>query len=1221
MQMRRRALLAGMAMILGACATDAIGGGGTTDAAGAGTGDARVDQFVPPDAMSEDMNVLGGFGTACQDNADCESGYCIDSVQGDKICTAQCGTCPPGYECDPISNGGADRTFLCVAIKHKLCNPCETDRDCNSIADQCLQIGNGHYCGGDCSIDGFCPDGYECKDFPAPDGGVAAKQCVPSRGEGCLPCKDDDHDGYGDGGDCKGFDCNDADPAVYEGAPEVCDGKDNNCNSLTDEVNLLDAPPVDMACLDRGVCRGTRVACLAGAWKCDYPVSYEANVEHTCDGLDNDCDGTPDDDINLQTDVNNCGRCANPCNYPNATGLCSNGACNLGPCVQGWNNVDNDNGNGCEYACIQSNGGVETCDNIDNDCDGRGDEDFDTTTDPRNCGACGHLCELAHAEPACNGGACSIGHCEPGWVDRDQNSATGCEFECTPSNGGVEICDGQDNDCDGVVDEDFDLNSSLDNCGGCNQPCGFRNGIAQCDRGTCTMIGCADGWYNPDASSDTGCEYNCLVTRNGVEFCDLVDNDCDGQVDEDTNLLADADNCGACGRSCVNLYSNGVGACAAAQCVMADCQPGWYDIDHSPIDGCEYRCDPNPLTGGVEICNNADDDCDGVSDEDFDVLTDVNNCGACDHACALNHATARCGNGSCLIAECADGFFDVDGNSDNGCEYACTPDNGGLEACDGRDNDCDGQIDEDFDFANSIENCGVCGHACVYPGGQGVCNGGICALSGCAPGSYDLDHNPANGCEYLCNFVSDVDLPDWDRVDANCDGIDGDISTAVFVATTGNDNNPGTQAQPKLTIGAGIGQAASQRKTQVLVGAGNYAEQVTLTSGIGIFGGYHSDRGWSRDQNPDATHIAGRPMGIRALNINAETWVQMFTVDGANASSAGESAFAVYARDVGVEQLILSHNVINAGSGADGTPGNAGGVGSSGQPGSAGGAGSSGNGNGGGGGGAGASNCAPGGSGGGGGYNGGVSGGGAPGSGGASGGAGVGTGCHPGGNNGSGGAGGGAGASGGAGNGAGFVFMDAWVGTPGGDASPGNTGGGGGGASGGGGTTSCTTCSAVPCDLWLGCACNADRGGGGGGGGGGGCGGTGGTGGTAGGGSFGVFLVRASPRFEANNITAANGGRGGAGGGGGAGGTGAAGGGGGSGADDSGAGGVGGRGGNGGSGGAGGGGSGGVSFAVYMALGSAPTINGDNVLNAGNGGAGGASAGNRGAAGAAGAHN
>jgi hypothetical protein len=1213
MHIQRHALLAALGGLLGACSADALSSGGAQDATTNPNGPETSvpDAFVQPDAIVRpDAEMLGGFGTPCNDGTECESGYCIDSPTGEKICTRPCGgDCPAGFECAPISNGGADRTFVCLYDRPELCKRCESDLDCDDNEDLCLNIGNGKYCGEDCAADGYCPDGYECVDITGEgDAGVSARQCVPANSAPCLPCRDEDGDGFGDGEDCRGFDCDDNDPQSYEGATELCDGKDNNCNSMTDEPNLLEDPPAGQTCLDQGVCRGARVTCIDGGWACDYPGSFEGDVERSCDGLDNDCDGTPDDDINLMSDPANCGRCANVCAYPNAAGVCEGGACRLGDCAAGWHNINNDNGDGCEYACIVSAGGVEVCDNIDNDCDGRGDEDFDTTTDPQNCGACNRVCALDHAEPTCVDGSCAVGNCEPGWVDRDRDPRNGCEFECVFSNGGVEICDEVDNDCDGIVDDGFDTQSSLEHCGACNQPCAFRNAGAVCDRGECTLALCAEGFYNPDEDAANGCEYQCVVTRGGVEFCDFVDNDCDGRIDEDTDLTSDAENCGGCGRSCLNLFPSAVGACVAANCAMAACNENYWDVNASPIDGCEYPCTPS--NGSVESCDLVDNDCDGTPDEDFDLLTNVEHCGGCGRACVLDHASARCAGGSCFIAECNDGFYDVDGDAANGCEYACTADNGGLEACDGRDNDCDGQIDEDFDFQTSPENCGRCGNACVFGGGQGVCVGGNCQLSGCAAGFYDLDGQGANGCEYRCDFQSDVDLPDWDGVDANCDGIDGNVNLAIFVSTTGNNVNPGTRERPVQTIGAGIALAARQFRSQVLVAAGTYSETVTLSEGIHLFGGYRPDLGWSRVTDPSATRVDGQPIALRALDIDQETWVQNFTFVGANASGAGQTSYAAYARDVADSALILSHNILRAGNGADGTNGDGGGAGSNGGVGGGGATGGDGTGNGGDGGFAGGSACNSGGRGGRGGHNGGNSESGSPGGGGTPGGVGVGTGCSPRGNNGAAGAAGGAGNNGAAGNGSGFAFNDFWSGTPGGSGGIGGAGNGGGGASGGGGTTSCTSCG-VPCDLLFGCVCNADRGGGGGGGGGAGCGGGGGVGGTAGGGSFGLFLVRASPLLEANEIRAANGGNGGRGGSGGAGGAGAGGGGGGGGPDDGGDGGTGGRGGDGGSGGHGGGGSGGVSFALYTSA-SNPIVRGDNQLIPGAGGQGGASPGNPG---------
>ena len=70
-----------------------------------------------------------------------------------------------------------------------------------------------------------------------------------------------------------------------------------------------------------GVCRGARVACLAEEWRCDYPDSYEPAVEVSCDGLDNDCAGEPDDEFGLSTDPEDCAFCRHRLRYPTAAGV------------------------------------------------------------------------------------------------------------------------------------------------------------------------------------------------------------------------------------------------------------------------------------------------------------------------------------------------------------------------------------------------------------------------------------------------------------------------------------------------------------------------------------------------------------------------------------------------------------------------------------------------------------------------------------------------------------------------------------------------------------------------------------------------------------------------------------------------------------------------------------------------------------------------------------
>jgi len=70
-----------------------------------------------------------------------------------------------------------------------------------------------------------------------------------------------------------------------------------------------------------------------------------------------------------------------------------------------------------------------------------------------------------------------------------------------------------------------------------------------------------------------------------------------------------------------------------------------------------------------EVCNGEDDDCDGMTDEGFDLMTDVDNCGMCDNVCNLANATAGCSGGMCTITACTSAdFADCDTDPMNGCE-------------------------------------------------------------------------------------------------------------------------------------------------------------------------------------------------------------------------------------------------------------------------------------------------------------------------------------------------------------------------------------------------------------------------------------------------------------------------------------------------------------------------------------------------------------------------
>ena len=309
---------------------------------------------------------------------------------------------------------------------------------------------------------------------------------------------------------------------------------------------------------------------------------------------------------------------------------------------------------------------AEICDGEDNDCDGSIDENFQPfESNPAHCGECNNACSLPKAAGTCVNSEC-VFTCLPGYYDLDPN-IPGCEYQCIPSNGGVEVCDLADNDCNGEIDEGFDTDTDVNHCGGCGQVCDPLNADAVCTNGQCGYTTC-DAGYSDILDGVPGCEYQCPESPPlAEEECDGQDDDCDGEIDE----LPIA----GLGDPCSDYPEGGTGECSMGQ---RACSFG------TPV--CQGDVGPRS-----ETCDGLDNDCDGTEDDGYDFTSDLNNCGGCNLRCELDNAVATCQSSTCEVLVCQSGWVNANGLPGDGCEYQCTP--SGPEVCDGIDNDCDQLID------------------------------------------------------------------------------------------------------------------------------------------------------------------------------------------------------------------------------------------------------------------------------------------------------------------------------------------------------------------------------------------------------------------------------------------------------------------------------------------------------------------------------------------------
>ena len=703
----------------------------------------------------------------CQGHPECGNinDRCVD-VSGHNFCAQDCsGTmlCPSGYTCTEYGEDGKQ-----IGLRDGgMGEDGGAAADGGGFADGGAAGDGGVFADGGAAEDGgVFTDGGAAEDGGTPpavdggrqDGGTTWKLCVPVGGL-CPGCFDGDNDHYGVGADCLGRDCDDTRDFIYEGAPELCDGFDNNCDGRTDE------------------------------------------------GFD------------FNNDPVNCGLCGNKCKNDHGSTSCVEGNC-APLCEQGWGNCDSNANNGCEspLAMVSYCGSCSEDNQCPNGffCNGvlceKKHADGDPCSRAVECVSAYCIDNVCCNEPctelcrACNlptrRGLCSF-------HNQGEDPENDCEDQGNATCGQNGKCDGagacayyavdsicENPSCDPIRNEQTAerLCTARMQCADkVITPCSpYRCGTTACKTACTNHQDCMHGYIclNPPLC-EAGAGQPCNTAENcGSHECwDNVccDRKCDGpcRICDAAGICRDHPVNNDPEDGCGSYQCNGTGACFTACTSQENCKTSTHYCDGQHCQRkkpngnvCEYAqeclsgfctdgiCCQSQCSGPCVGCQAPDGNCtsrpENTDPENGCGLYQCGGSGLCRTDCTVQEHCkpdgGYCEGGQCLPKKlkgqgCANNHECASGHCVDGvcCESKC---DGTCRACNavGSQGDCTSVLNaEDQGTCTGMYICDSIG-SCKLKNGQGCANGSECASTFCKDGVC-CNSTCAEPCK-TCNAVA-----------------------------------------------------------------------------------------------------------------------------------------------------------------------------------------------------------------------------------------------------------------------------------------------------------------------------------------------------------------------------------------------------------------------------------------------------------------------------------